>query len=300
MFRRLKAIRLAFTLIELLVVIAIIAILIALLVPAVQKVREAAARTTCANNLKQVGLGIHNYAGTFNSKLPPQLDFINGNAIGWAPFWFSLLPYVEQGPLYNKAAGTWAGWNNGVATSIVPIYICPSDPTPNNSLCTNGAGGWGATSYAPNKYMFDAVNSTQSGSGQWISTAKYKIGNIPDGTSNTVGVVERYASCPYYGWGNAWVYPVTYSGNWGQNSAGSEIFAWNGATIYLPQIQPPVNNYVGNVAPAHPYYPTTGHPVMMTMLMDGSVRGVGASVSQQTWNWAVTPDDGNPLGSNWN
>src|SRR5438046_681388 len=112
MFRRLKALRLAFTLIELLVVIAIIAILIALLVPAVQKVREAAARTTCSNNLKQVGLGIHNYAGVYNSRLPSHIQY-DANGPGWDTFWFQILPYVEQQTLYNRATNQGACWGNG-------------------------------------------------------------------------------------------------------------------------------------------------------------------------------------------
>jgi prepilin-type N-terminal cleavage/methylation domain-containing protein len=297
MFRRLKALRLAFTLIELLVVIAIIAILIALLVPAVQKVREAAARTTCANNLKQVGLGIHNYAGTFNSKLPPQLDFIT-NSNGWAPFWFSLLPYIEQGPLFNRANGTSqnGAWTNNVAASIVPVYICPSDPTPTQGLV--GPIGWGATSYAPSSYMFNNAGAvTQPGTGAWISPAKYKIGNIPDGTSNTVAVVERYAYLQYDGYGNAAFYPQTVGGqNWGNSQWGSEYGNWG---AYLPQIQPPVANYVGSIQPARPWYPSTGHPVMMTLLMDGSVRGVGSNVSGTTWQYALTPDDGNVLPADW-
>src|SRR3977135_3528058 len=105
--------RTGFTLIELLVVIAIIAILIALLVPAVQKVREAAARTTCSNNLKQVGLGGHNYAGVYNTGLPSILQSDGANSVAWDTFWGQLLPYVEQQTLYNRAIGQGACWGNG-------------------------------------------------------------------------------------------------------------------------------------------------------------------------------------------
>ena len=191
MFRRLKAIRLAFTLIELLVVIAIIAILIALLVPAVQKVREAAARTTCANNLKQMGLAVHNYAGVYNSKLPPMLDYQLGQ-VGWAPWFYSLLPYIEQGPLYNRALGSGAGWNNGnkqlwSSRSISARRI----PSGSQGLSQNG---WGGASYAPSILMYGSSIIVQNGS--WVALAKYKIGNIPDGTSNTIGVVEPLHCMP--------------------------------------------------------------------------------------------------------
>jgi len=294
MFRRLKALRLAFTLIELLVVIAIIAILIALLVPAVQKVREAAARTTCANNLKQIGLGIHNYAGTFNSRLPAVMMY-DANAVGWNTFFGELLPYVEQGPLYNRAIGSGAIWGNNVNTAVVPIYICPSDPTPTNGMALSG---WSGTSYAPNQKMFGATTVYTNPPGAWYTQSKYRIGNIPDGTSNTVGVVERFAIFPAYGGWNNMPFHPTDNAHWGWNNHGSVYGVW-GLNNYPPQIQPPINGWVGSVAPAYPFNPNTGHPVMQTMLMDGSVRGVGASVSPNTWQQACTPDDGAPLGANW-
>src|SRR5437588_8687881 len=96
MVRRIHSVRLALTLIELLVVIVIIAVLIALLVPFVLKVREAANRTTCSSFLKQHGMAIHNYAGTFKSRLPPMMDFVKEDKIGWSPFWYSLLPFIER------------------------------------------------------------------------------------------------------------------------------------------------------------------------------------------------------------
>lgn len=316
MFRRLKGLRLGFTLIELLVVIAIIAILIALLVPAVQKVREAAARTQCANNLKQVGLAIHNYAGTFNQKLPPLLDYVGGGTpgINWYCWWFSIYPYIEQDNLFKRAYNQGACWNNSNHGSPVSTLICPSDYSgTSTSINSNGGngGGWATTSYSPTIWMFGSTNTYSPSQGANITAGRFKIGNIPDGTSNTIGVVERFQQFNYYnGWANVLLYPESYSywgftnassiyGYWGPNggyAANAQSTSYGG---YLPQISPPNANYVGSVAPAHPYYPNTGHPVCMVMLMDASVRSVGASTSQQTWNFACWPDDGNPLGSNW-
>jgi len=322
MFRRLGGRRLAFTLIELLVVIAIIAILIALLVPAVQKVREAAARTTCANNLKQMGLGVHNYASTYNSKLPPQLQYLGNTQPQWVTFWYALLPYIEQGPLYQQAMGSGASWGNNVATTVVPLYGCPSDPSYNQGINNNGgnAGNWAVSSYAPNFAMFAANCYLDNTFGAWQTRSRYNIGNIPDGTSNTVGIVERYSQFPAYpNWSNATFYPCSVP-YWGWVNSCSIYGAYNvpgqlpskgppygpyypvinnvAVQIMPPLLGPPTTN--GSVPAAHYLLVNTGHPVAQTMLMDGSVRGVGATVTTQAWIWACTPEDGNPLPQNWN
>jgi len=283
--------RRGFTLIELLVVIAIIAILIGLLLPAVQKVREAAARMSCGNNLKQIGVALHNYASGNQDRLPPMLDYGGyGSNPGWMPFWFSLYPYMEQDNLYKRARGT-DGWGAGNATSIVKPLLCPSDSSTNNGLCSTGASGWAAASYAPNYYMFGSANvySPNKG-GQYISQSKYTIANIPDGTSNTVGVVERFGSFPAYGWSNAATWPMAAS-QWGWNSQGSVYGVWG---LYTPQCN--VNASGSN--PAHPYYPNSRHTSCQVVLMDGSVRGVTASVNSTLWSYACQPDDGQALG-NW-
>jgi prepilin-type N-terminal cleavage/methylation domain-containing protein len=142
--------RRGFTLIELLVVIAIIAVLIALLLPAVQAAREAARRSQCVNNLKQIGLAIHNYVST-NDCVPPSGGM--NNTGGFAPQNASmkvpLLPFMEQMPLYNCANFSFPFWYNDV-TSVnsticatkVASFLCPSDANiANNVVLTNNVSG---------------------------------------------------------------------------------------------------------------------------------------------------------------
>jgi prepilin-type N-terminal cleavage/methylation domain-containing protein len=293
-----------FTLIELLVVIAIIAILIGLLLPAVQKVREAAARIQCTNNIKQMILATHGYNDA-NLRLPYDVRYDLGSAgCGWDTWYGQILPYIEQANIYNRSAGTTAIWNAGNNTTVIKTFLCPSDPTLTNGLCPNG---WAGSSYAPNRVVFGQVQFVDPSSGATFCASKYTVGNIPDGTSNTVGMQERLGSCPYYNWNNAWAYPTDPS-YWPWNSNGSAGDVWNtgnstaysfNSSYYLPQINPPTNNLVNNVV-AHPYYPNSKHTASVLVgLMDGSVRTTQAGLTQSTWNYAITPDDGQVLGADW-
>jgi len=289
-----------FTLIELLVVIAIIAILIGLLLPAVQKVREAAARMTCSNNLKQMGTAIHNYASANQDKLPPGMsDGTSGNPVyTCAPFHMTLLPFIEQDNIYRALAasgnGSWGSANNvnGQTTqAAVKTYVCPSDSSQANLARPSNPGGWPVTSYFRNGYLFDTIN--RSNGSYNLTVSKYAIGNIPDGTSNTVGMIERYACTNSESYCGLWTHHGQERYVWGYYQWAPVIPNYNWANYtYLPQIGVRYAN-------ANYYQPNSGHSSTIQVgLMDGSVRGVG-SVSQNTWTYAVTPDDGNVLGTNW-
>jgi prepilin-type N-terminal cleavage/methylation domain-containing protein len=188
-----------FTLIELLVVIAIIGILIALLLPAVQKVREAAARTQCSNNIKQMALAAHNFHDA-TSVLPPWASAAPGS---YGSSHFLLLPYIEQDNLYKQANGN--AFN--VRTAAVRVFTCPTDSTVSNGLFVGMAVNYPFNGTAPNRI---SVNGTAYGAATYalnaqVLTAQMESGHpmrgtttlvrINDGTSNTVLVAERMAFC---------------------------------------------------------------------------------------------------------
>ncbi|SFH53206.1 DUF1559 domain-containing protein [Planctomicrobium piriforme] len=186
-----------FTLIELLVVIAIIAILIALLLPAVQQAREAARRSQCKNNLKQLGLGMHNYLDTF-TVFPPGGTFRINEVASGGPFspQARILPYLEQANLSNLIDFSLPyGSQTAVSKVRVPVFICPSEVE--DHMTTNG-NHWPIT-YAANIGQWFIWNPTnnQQGTGAFAPNSRFSTKNFTDGTSNTVMMSEVRAFQPF-------------------------------------------------------------------------------------------------------
>jgi prepilin-type N-terminal cleavage/methylation domain-containing protein len=314
--------RSAFTLIELLVVIAIIAILIGLLLPAVQKVREAAARMQCTNNLKQIALACHNYASANGDSFPalfnagPGGDINGGNPCVGQVF-VSLLPFVEQQNLYT----TFQNFGNATGSLIdlqasdaglfiggaVPlkIFTCPSDPTfgTGNNL---GANIWASGCYVANFQVFGNPGYGDSASYNGAGTPKL-TSTFADGTSNTILFAEMYTQRPAGTWGlwahGAWNYQYCPTFAVG-NSLGTVNYQ-SGFNGYSGQVGPG-SLFVNVSAPA--YASNTGYVnittarhtgSMTTALGDGSVRTLSSGLSGYTWWYACTPAGGEVLGSDW-
>jgi prepilin-type N-terminal cleavage/methylation domain-containing protein len=291
-----------FTLIELLVVIAIIAILIGLLLPAVQKVREAAARTKSFNNIKQMSLALHNYQGA-NEKLP-LADGFQGIGNAETTIHYQILPYIEQDNVVKAmaAAAQANGWDNESWWCFYNIktFVSPADPTaPSNGLPDNWRGG---TSYLSNAFVF-SIDYNAEGPPPSYTPGPATVPNnsnaaIPktfrNGTSNCVVWAESYMIAPndpnasnavaYY-WGEH----LWWCERPGQKSGSMATFYWTALPLFAPSDTAAQSCLLNS-----PY--ASGIAVG---LGDGSVRMVSSGISQATWATALNPRTTNVLGADW-
>lgn len=309
-------VRKAFTLIELLVVIAIIAVLIALLLPAVQQAREAARRSQCKNNLKQMGLALHNYHDVHNTFPPGWVDLRTSssstykNLWGWGTF---ILPYLDQAPLYQQVNFD-QGWNNvmdtssatamgHITTKVLSVYLCPADPSPKVSMVYSGgsppANGYNAKSNYVACIGGQGLTVTASQRlGVSSGNSRTRMSDITDGVSNVIYIGEREgvsvnpsatASNPIQG--ALWVGT--------QNASGTVRVRTNHGRT------PGIDDLSANSVGSAPNGINIGSLVASSLhvggahvlLCDGSVHFVSQNIDVGTFSYLGNYSDGNVVGA---
>ena len=325
--RRIRAQR-GFTLIELLVVIAIIAVLVALLLPAVQQAREAARRSSCKNNLKQLGLALHNYHDTYTKF--PQGQFQIQGANGWdgQGIHVGLLPYLDQTPLYNQYnfnVTYISGANHPVTRTKVAVFRCPSDkdyPGPEPGVNYAGCGGssiniWSADSNGifP-RLRSESMGSITDGTSNAIAFAEILVGdNSQNGVSDS-DIVNNGSGGTFADQNfptQAEINAVETACN-ALSTTGAVSLSQNGrywASPHPTQTRfntsaPPnwkgrtcaFGGGFGQAADRNGVYPSRSRHTggVHATLADGSVRFISENIDLRTWQWLGSIDDGNPIG----
>lgn len=295
--------RKGFTLIELLVVIAIIAILVGMLLPAVQKVRSAAQKTQCQNNLHQIIIACHNLhdtagvlpplsatAGTTYTTAPRYKDYM-----GWTVFVF-MLPYIDQDPLYQAALArkdiNWIGWTDTtVLGKVIKTYICPSDASSSNNKGVNNSNAeqFGGSNYGANYLVFGKPETNDPNGATMIPAG------VTDGLSQTIFFAERMVKC---GTCSNSTDTGCLSGLWSdaEPTWRPDLCSTATLTTSCPLFQTSIKWNSGcDKTRAQSLHSTS----MNVGLGDGSTRTVTMNLSATTWAAACNPNDNVPLGSDW-
>jgi type II secretory pathway pseudopilin PulG len=305
--------RSGFTLIELLVLISLLSILIGLLLPAIIKVREAANRSKCQNNLKQMSIAVQNCAATYQQQIPPLLGYypgrydqpLPGTTLFGTPHIF-ILPFMAQQNIYDgmmaliPTYGANAAYHYEKDLKVgVKEFVCPADPT----ISYQSSPSY--TSYAANSLLF-GLSNVQLPSTEYPTTVLFDIGSgtaggaripasaPPDGASNTVVWIEKLGRCN------------------GTGNGGSGTTQWSSPSMTsIPPSFPAVGVYL---SPPNSYFQiganqntcatfadaSTGHTgAILAGLSDGSVRMISQGTSATAYNLALIPDDDFPLAQDW-
>ncbi len=328
--------RRAFTLIELLVVIAIIAILIALLLPAVQQAREAARRTQCKNNLKQLGLALHNYLDTHRVFPPNGVSNASGTQT-WSAQAF-VLPFLEGSNLYNTI-NFGIGYGQGTNATLnikamrIPVLICPSDPNDKQRVTSGGAADHYPLSYAVGRGIYEVHRTTLTfdGGAAFAYNRSTSDRDFIDGMSNTIAMSEVKCFTPRFHDNCSLPTSVTFDENtlgsllgttgWDPQNGHTEWVSGNTihtgfTTTFTPNTK--VLHTVGGVVydidatskreasgsgvcdGITTYAVVTSRSwhtgIVQTLLMDGSARSISSNIDLDTWQNLGQRGDGNVLG----